>query len=358
MNDEKETGTLREDQSQLMFEEGFSFSGYERNPLQLNLGTGRFLEISGVSGIDSIGDGRGSVFADFDNDGDLDVFVTALQGQAHLLFRNNVGQDGGHVRVLLQGDEALGRDVFGAVVRLVTARGTQTKIKSGGSGYLSQHDPRLLFGIGRGKSIDAIEVTWPDGGQERFDGPVKSGDTVRLTRGSGRTERVALQVARLPDPIARSERFALALHLEVGKKLPAIELARDDGTTIELVDLIQPGRRLLVNVWATWCLPCAQEMPELNALRPGLAANGIDLVGLNVDTDEGIDVVGFAGRLGATYPVYAGGIPAVEKLYATDELTVPMSFILDDTGTVTELIPGWSEKTRRRFAQLVAARAR
>ena len=354
MNDEKETGTLREDQSQLMFEEGFSFSGYERNSLRLNLGTGRFLEISGVSGIDSIGDGRASVFADFDNDGDLDVFVTALQGQAHLLFRNNVGQDGGHVRVVLQGDDVLGRDAFGAVVRLATARGIQTKIKSGGSGYLSQHDPRLLFGMGPEESVDAIEVTWPDGRLERFQGPIRSGDTVRLIRSSGRTEHVSLRVAKLPDPISRTERFALGLHLAVGEKLPVIELPSDDGTRIELTDLVEPSRQLLVNVWATWCLPCAQEMPELESLWPRLQAKGIDLVGLNVDTEGGFDVSDFARRLGATYPVYAGGIPAVEKLYATDELTVPMSFILDDTGTVIELIPGWSERTRRRFEELVA----
>ena len=250
------------------------------------------------------------------------------------------------------------RDAFGAVVRLATALGTQTKIKSGGSGYLSQHDPRLIFGIGPQESIDAIDVTWPDGRQERFEGPVASGDTVRLVQGSGRVERVSLEVAKLPDPISSTERFALDLHLDVGKKLPAIELARGDGTTFELTELVRPGRQLLVNVWATWCLPCAQEMPELDALAPRLAARGIDLIGLNVDTDEGIDFAGFARKLGATYPVYAGGIPAVEKLYASDELTVPMSFILDDTGTMVELIPGWSERTRRRFEELVAEPAR
>ena len=44
---------------------GFSFSGYERDQLMLNLGNGKFLDISGVSGMDSITDGRGAVFADF-----------------------------------------------------------------------------------------------------------------------------------------------------------------------------------------------------------------------------------------------------------------------------------------------------
>ena len=46
-----------------IFQEGFSFSGYERDHLEWNLGRGEYLNISGVSGIDSISDGRGAVFA-------------------------------------------------------------------------------------------------------------------------------------------------------------------------------------------------------------------------------------------------------------------------------------------------------
>ncbi len=57
-----------------IFKEGFSFSGYERDLLAMNLGNGKFLDVSGVSGVDSISDGRGSVFADFDNDGWEDLY--------------------------------------------------------------------------------------------------------------------------------------------------------------------------------------------------------------------------------------------------------------------------------------------
>ena len=123
-----------------MFGQGFSFSGYERDPLYLNLGGKKFTDISGVSGIDSITDGRAGVFADFDNDGDLDVFSTTIQHQSHLLFRNNVGQDNNYLRIGLEGDAKTGLDAFGAVVRVKTSAGILTKIKSGGSGFISQHD--------------------------------------------------------------------------------------------------------------------------------------------------------------------------------------------------------------------------
>ena len=163
-NDEKQgKGALRNDQDRLMFGEGFSFSGYERDPLYLNTGAKKFVDISGVSGIDSITDGRAGVFADFDNDGDTDVFMTVIQGQSHHLFRNNVGQDSGYLRVVLEGapNESGGREAYGAVVRVKTSAGTLTKIKAGGSGFISQHDPRLLFGLGRDAQAASVEVTWP-----------------------------------------------------------------------------------------------------------------------------------------------------------------------------------------------------
>ena len=77
-----------------IFAEGWSFSGFERNKVFLNRQDGTFLDISGVSGADSPTDGRGTVFGDFDNDGDTDVFVHTTQKSRHLLFRNDRGSSG------------------------------------------------------------------------------------------------------------------------------------------------------------------------------------------------------------------------------------------------------------------------
>jgi hypothetical protein len=93
-------------------------------------------------------------------------------------------------------------------------------------------------------------------------------------------------------------------------------------------------------------------MPELEALNAKLAARGIDLIGLNVDTEPDTDVKGFLAGRRVTYPILIGGVTSVEQLYATDDMTVPLSIVVNDRGVVTELIPGWSAQTQRRFAEL------
>jgi thiol-disulfide isomerase/thioredoxin len=348
---QKAKGSLRTDQDELMFGQGFSFSGYERDPLFLNLGNGKFVDVSGCSGIDSVSDGRAGVFADFDNDGDLDVFSTTIQGQSHLLFRNNVGQDNRWLRVALEGGPTVGRDAWSAVVRVRTPAGILTKTKAGGSGFISQHDPRLLFGLGTEESVASVEVTWPDGTVEPFAGPFAAGTTVRLVQGMGRAEPVRLAAARLPDPLTRAEAMASELHARVGQTVPDLRVVGLDGRATTLRALAAPGRRLLVNVWATWCIPCKNEMPELESMRSRLAERGIDLVGVSVDTEEDAPVDEYA-KARVTYPIYRLDPAEMGRLYTSDEVTVPLSLLVGPDGRMAELIPGWSDASRRRFEAL------
>jgi thiol-disulfide isomerase/thioredoxin len=352
-NDEAASaGALRNDQNSLIFGEGFSFSGYERDAAFLNLGGGRFVDISGVSGLDSVADNRAGVIADFDNDGDLDVFSTTIQGQAHLLFRNNVGQDRPWLRVVLEGDGTINREAIGSVVRIKTAGGIWTRLKSAGTGFISQHDSRLLFGLGDARAVEVIEVTWPDGRQERFGGQALPNTTVVLRRGTGRMLGAALSSSRLPDPLASGAVVASRLKVAPGTTFPMLSLQSLSGNPAPLAAYLSPGRRLLVNIWATWCGPCAKEMPELQRLRAALAAQGIDMLGVNVDSETGVDVQGYVTRLGVTYPIGIGGTTAIEQLYAGEEVIVPLSFLIDDTGTLLEILPGWSEKTGQRLTAL------
>jgi thiol-disulfide isomerase/thioredoxin len=352
-NPEKGAGAFRPDQSQLVFSQGFSFSGYERDGVYLNLTQGKFLEISGVSGLDSISDGRAAVFADFDNDGANDVFLTTIQGPAHLLFRNNLGQQNHFLRIALEGGVKSGRDAFGTVVSVKTSAGILTKIKAGGMGFLSQHDPRLLFGLGEDQKAKSIEVTWPHGRLERFDGDFSAGNFLLLREGTGKAETVPLGISHLPDSLTPAELFARNLKVQIGQPFPPLDLKSLGNGLQNLESIRQPNRRLLINLWATWCLPCRKEMPELNLLKTGLAAHGIDLIGLNVDADHHLESIRtFLEKTPVNYPIYIGGQQSIGQIYSSDELTVPLSLLLDKKGIVEKILPGWNAATQREFRAL------
>lgn len=343
------------DHMQKIFREGMSFSGYERDGLYLALGAGRFRDISGVSGIDSITDGRGSIFGDLDNDGDLDVAVTTIQRTARLLYRNNVGQDHHFLRISLQGTRS-GRDAFGAVVRVRSALGTQTKIKPGGSGFLSGHDPRLLFGLGKEKRVEWLEVAWPSGERQRFTG-ASAGDSLLVVEGAAAPVRLSERRFRLVDPEEIDVAALRSLALEKGQRVPAIALADPAGAATDLSRVLRPGRRTLVNFWATWCVPCRHEMRELQALWPRLKAAGIDLVGVSLDFGESERVRAFLREHGIRYPIYLATESAMERLAKGDGLGVPFTLILDGNGALEGALSGWSAQTRERLEKMTKGKA-
>jgi len=142
-----------------------SFSGYERSRFWRNEGGYAFSERARDYGLDSDRDGRGLVCFDYDNDGDLDVFV-ANQDQPPHLYRNDLEGPSHWLMVRLEASPggAINRDALGARVTAVTARGRQIREHNGGKCYAGQSDPRLHFGLGPERQVQLLEVRWPDGG--------------------------------------------------------------------------------------------------------------------------------------------------------------------------------------------------
>jgi hypothetical protein len=156
----------------------------QRPHLFRNAGAKKFDEVSAVSsGLTQAMVGRGAAYADYDNDGDLDVVVTVNNGAARL-FRNDSAQANHMLRVQLIGATS-NRDGIGGRVELALAGGARPwqTIKTGSS-YASQSELPLTFGLGSLNEVPGIRVTWP-GGRVDTIGPVKANQLVVIKEGAG-----------------------------------------------------------------------------------------------------------------------------------------------------------------------------
>jgi hypothetical protein len=112
--------------------------------------------------------GRGLALGDFDNDGSIDVLVTANNG-APILLRNNAGRQNHWLGLRLIGRRC-NIDAIGAKVVYKTGEMKRRVDKVNGGSYLSAHDPRIVLGLGKNTRLDWLEIHWPQpsGTIERF----------------------------------------------------------------------------------------------------------------------------------------------------------------------------------------------
>ncbi len=152
----------------------FPAASYEQpNLLFRNNQDGRFDEVGVGSGgeyailppLEKVS--RGTAFADYDNDGDLDLLVTNLNAAPDLL-RNDNGNQNAWLTLKLVGTRS-NRNAIGARVRVMAEGIMQIREVRSGSSYLSQSDMRLHFGLGKCKWVDLIEIRWPSGLNERLE---------------------------------------------------------------------------------------------------------------------------------------------------------------------------------------------
>jgi hypothetical protein len=127
--------------------------------------------------------GRGLATADYDNDGDTDVLLLCV-GEPPRLLRNDGGNHASWIGVTLVGTTG-NRDAVGARVTVTAGGRPRSKVRAGGTSYLSASDPRLLFGLGTATAVEQIEVRWPSGRLERF-GAFAARGYVTLKEGDGK----------------------------------------------------------------------------------------------------------------------------------------------------------------------------
>jgi hypothetical protein len=135
-----------------------------KEPLLLARNTGQgFLDVSATSGsvFHEAWAGRGLATGDLNNDGRIDAVVATNDGAAHVL--RNETNTGNHWIILKLTGHKSNRDGIGALVKVVTAKGSQWNTASTASSYLSASDKRVHFGLGKQSTIEQIEIRWPSG---------------------------------------------------------------------------------------------------------------------------------------------------------------------------------------------------
>jgi hypothetical protein len=134
-----------------------------RQLLFWNKGKEGFFELGQVSGevFSRLPVGRGAAFADYDNDGDVDVFIVAHSG-APLLLRNDGGNQNHWLRVQVQGAKS-NRFGVGARVEITVDGQKQVQEIGAQSSYLSQNELVAHFGLGKAEKVEKVRVIFPSG---------------------------------------------------------------------------------------------------------------------------------------------------------------------------------------------------
>ena len=151
-----------------------------------NQGNGKFLDVSTERGAYFQDEhvGRGACFGDYDNDGDIDVYIVNLEEQGSLL-RNNKGNQNNWIALNLIG-ETSNRDGVGARISISSGGKKQYAQKVSSSGYLSTNDPRVHFGLDKNKAVDTIEVIWPSGKIQKLEN-IKADQVITIKESEAKT---------------------------------------------------------------------------------------------------------------------------------------------------------------------------
>jgi thiol-disulfide isomerase/thioredoxin len=140
-----------------------------------------------------------------------------------------------------------------------------------------------------------------------------------------------------------------------GKVAPAFTLVTLDGKKVSLADY--KGRPVLINFWATWCVPCKLEMPWFEEFRTKYAGQGFEILGIAQDDAGKDEIAKSVKKVGVTYPILlTDGKDTVANKYGGVDV-LPMSFYVNAQGIVVEATAGLGSKdeTEANIKKLIAA---
>ncbi|MEX2572282.1 MAG: TlpA disulfide reductase family protein [Gemmatimonadota bacterium] len=152
------------------------------------------------------------------------------------------------------------------------------------------------------------------------------------------------------------------LPVQVGSTAPNFVATDLEGNPVQLADL--QGEVVLLNIWATWCAPCREEMPSMQNLHDEMGSQGLNVVAVSIDAplgalsragNRGGDVEAFTREMGLSFPIWLDPDGDIQQTYWTT--AVPESFVIDRDGVIVKKVIGateWdSEANKELFARLL-----
>ena len=140
--------------------------------------------------------------------------------------------------------------------------------------------------------------------------------------------------------------------VEVGARAPEFNVTSiATGDSVSLREAYA-GKVTLVNIWATWCIPCREEMPSMEKLYTDLAPRGFAIAAVSIDEAPAEDVRAFAEELGLTFDILHDRSTRIQQAYQTTG--VPESFLLNREGVIVKRVIGahdWSSPANRALVE-------
>ncbi len=138
--------------------------------------------------------------------------------------------------------------------------------------------------------------------------------------------------------------------LQLGQSAPDFTFPDLDGKEVSLSDF--RGKVVFVNIWATWCPPCREEMPSMQKLYERFKGQDFEILAVSIDADGREAVAPFMQQMNLTFPALLDPDEKIRRLYAITG--VPESFIIDRNGILVERVIGaldWAAPKVFRFFQ-------
>jgi thiol-disulfide isomerase/thioredoxin len=259
-----------------------SLNGSERNHYFANRNGKSFQDISGLSGLDNIGDSRGFGLIDYDRDGWQDVALVNANSPMFFLYHNEISKldpTNGMIAVRFVGGnktaapskEFACRDGYGARVNIDLGDEKVTREHRCGEGWSTQNSPTMIVGIGAHKNIPTLTVKWPSG---------KTASTKDIPEGT------LLTIYENPADSPSKEAFTRATYRVTKEAAPPL-VAQDQIFAVKYADrAAKPAKLRVYTTFTTWSPECKKELPQLRRLKEELAAQGVDIVAVPLDKND------------------------------------------------------------------------